>query len=116
MSTAAYPRARWFWVGFLVVTLVVAGGVSYLASASPDGLDSATLRGCQVLKRGGADELVGQCIAQSAHDHAMAASPLADYTVGGVQNSGGAAGVIGVVITLALAGGLFRVIARGSRG
>ncbi len=115
MSSSATVRTRLFWIGCLVVTLLVAGGLSYLASASPDGLDSATLRGCQVVERGGADELTGQCIAQSAHDHAMAASPLADYSLAGAQNSGGAAGVIGVVITLAVAGGMFRLIARGSR-
>ncbi len=109
-------RNRLFWVGFLVATLLIAGGVSYLASADPDGLDSATLRGCQIVEGGGPAELTGRCIAQSEQHHALAASPLADYSVGGVENSGGAAGVIGVVITLALAGGLFRVIARGGRG
>ena len=107
---------RVFWVGFLVATLLIAGGVSYLASASPDGLDSAAQRGCQVVEHDGAAELTGQCIAQSAHDHAMAASPLADYSVGGVANSVGAAGVFGVLITLALAVGVLRLVARSSRG
>lgn len=103
---------RLFWIGFLVITLLVAGCVSYLASASPDGLDSATLRGCQVVKAGGAETLTGQCIAQSAGDHAMAASPLADYSIAGMDNSVGAAGIIGVVVTLTLARGLFWVLGR----
>ena len=81
-------------------------------SASPDGLDSATLRGCQVVSHDGAEALTGQCIAQSSHGHAVAAAPLADYTIGGAQNSGGIAGVIGVLVTLVLAGGLFRLISR----
>ncbi len=42
---------RWrFWVAFAAATLVIAGLVSYFASSSPDGLDSATLRGCQVVE------------------------------------------------------------------
>ena len=39
-------KSRWqFWVGFAVVTLLIAGVVSYFASSSPDGLDATTLRG-----------------------------------------------------------------------
>jgi cobalt/nickel transport protein len=105
-------RNRLFWAGFLIVTLLIAGGLSYAASSSPDGLDSATLQGCQVVERDGAEELTGQCIAQNAREHAMADSPLADYSVRGVADSGGIAGVIGVVVTLALAGGLFWTIGR----
>lgn len=105
-----------FRIVLLLVTLLIAGGVSYLASASPDGLDSATLRGCQVVEHTGVPELTGQCIAQSAHDHPMAASPLADYAVAGAPHSVGVAGVIGVIVTLVLAGGLFRTIARRSGG
>lgn len=102
-----------FWIAALLATLLVAGGLSYLASSSPDGLDSATLRGCQVTEQGGAEQLSGQCIAQGARDHAMAASPLADYTVAGADGSGGLAGVIGVTVTLAAAGVLFWTLSRG---
>ena len=45
----ATTQRRWFWIAFAVVTLLIAGGVSYLASSSPDGLDSATLQGCEVI-------------------------------------------------------------------
>lgn len=113
MTTA--PGSRGFWIGFLAVTLLIAGGFSYLASSSPDGLDSVTLQGCQVAEHGGQEVLTGQCIAQDARAHALAGSPLADYSVRGLRGAGGLAGVIGVVITLALAAGLFRFIARSSR-
>ncbi len=109
---AATPGTRRLWVGFLIATLVVAGGLSYLASASPDGLDAATLRGCEVIGPDGAEQPTGQCVAQTAHDHALAGSPLADYTLGGVAGSVGAAGVIGAVVTLAVAGLFFWTLAR----
>lgn len=105
-------RAKTFWIGFLIITLLIAGGVSYLASSSPDGLDSATLQGCEVIEVDGAEALTGSCIAQHAGDHAMATSPLADYTIAGKDGTGGLAGVIGVIVTLAVAGGLFWLIAR----
>ena len=109
---AATPGTRRLWVGFLIATLVVAGGLSYLASSSPDGLDAATLRGCETIRSDGAEQLAGQCIAQTAHDHALAGSPLADYTLGGAAGSVGAAGVIGAVVTLAVAGLFFWALAR----
>lgn len=102
-------------LGLLLATLLIAGGVSYLASASPDGLDAATLRGCSVVVRDGAEELTGDCIARSARDHTMSGSPLADYTVGGAGGSGGLAGIIGAAVTLALAVGVFRALARHQR-
>ncbi len=110
--TASTQRRWTFWIGFVIVTLIIAGGVSYLASSSPDGLDSATLKGCEVVEVDGTEELHGDCIAQHAGDHAMAASPLADYAVAGKDGTGGLAGIVGVVVTVAVAGGLFWVIAR----
>ncbi|MGE0216687.1 PDGLE domain-containing protein [Mycolicibacterium sp.] len=104
---------RWrFWIGFAVVTLLIAGGVSYLASPSPDGLDSATLRGCEVVETAAGEELRGDCIAQHADEHALAGSPLADYAVGGTDGTGGLAGIVGVVVTVAVAGGAFWLISR----
>jgi cobalt/nickel transport protein len=103
---------RAFWVGFAAVTLMIAGGVSYLASASPDGLDSATLQGCQIVETDRGEVLTGDCIAQHATDHAMAGSPLADYSIGGREGTGGLAGVVGVVVTVVVAGAAFWAIAR----
>ncbi|ABM13106.1 MULTISPECIES: PDGLE domain-containing protein [Mycolicibacterium] len=110
--TGPTRRSWWFWIGFALVTLVVAGGVSYLASSSPDGLDSATLQGCEVVETADGEELRGDCIAQHARDHALAGSPLADYALGGRDGTGGLAGVLGVVVTVVVAGGAFWSIAR----
>lgn len=92
-----------FWLGFAVVALLIAGGLSYLASSDPDGLDTVALNGCTETSAG----LEGTCIAQNATDHHTAASPLADYTVFGGHGTVGIAGIIGVVVVLVLAGGLF---------
>jgi cobalt/nickel transport protein len=103
---------RLFWIGFAVVTVLIAGGLSYLASSSPDGLDSATLRGCQVVESAGGEQLRGDCIAQRADGHALAGSPLADYAIGGRNGTVGLAGVAGVAVTVLLAFGAFWLIAR----
>jgi cobalt/nickel transport protein len=108
----ATTQRRWFWIAFAVVTLLIAGGVSYLASSSPDGLDSATLQGCEVIATADGDELTGDCIAQHADEHALAGSPLADYAIGGRDGTGGLAGILGVVVTIVIAGGAFWLIAR----
>ena len=82
---------------------------------TPDGLDSATLKGCEVVQTAHGEELTGSCIAQRAEDHDLAASPLADYAVGGDSRFTGVAGVAGVVVTLALAGGLFWLLRKRTR-
>lgn len=92
-----------FFIAFGVVALLIAGLLSYLASSNPDGLDSVTLNGCTEVNEG----LSGECIAQNAKDHDLAGSPLADYALVGREGTVGVAGVIGVVVTLVLAGGLF---------
>lgn len=115
-APAQNRRAAGFFLGFLVVALLIAGGLSYVASSDPDGLDSVTLQGCQVTEVDGAEQLDGACIAQNAQDSATAGSPLSGYAVGGQDGTVGLAGVLGVVVTLALGGGLFWVLRRrGSR-
>ncbi|MFC8045466.1 PDGLE domain-containing protein [Nocardia sp. NPDC057353] len=102
-----------FLFGFAGAAVLVAGVLSYLASAQPDGLDATTQRGCTVV----ADELEGECIAQSAEEHELADSPLADYTVDGNDTMTGIAGVLGVAATFAVLFALVRLLlaARPSR-
>lgn len=91
---------RRFLLAFLVVSLLVAGVASYYASSHPDGLEYVAG------KTGFAD---------TAKDHPSAGSPLADYSVAGVDDarlSGGLAGVIGVGTVLVLSSGLFLVLRR----
>ncbi len=82
-APAPSRRGARFHVGFLLVALIIAGGLSYFASPHPDGLDSVTLQGCQVTEVDGAEQLDGDCIAQHARDSATAGSPLADYSIVG---------------------------------
>jgi cobalt/nickel transport protein len=97
---------------FLLVALLLAGVVSYAASSSPDGLDAVTQSGCEAVESAGGEQLQGTCIAQNAGEHATAASPFADYAVGGNEALTGVAGVVGVIATLLVAGGLFWLLRR----
>nr|WP_296776300.1 PDGLE domain-containing protein [Rhodococcus sp. (in: high G+C Gram-positive bacteria)] len=106
---------RKFYLGFALAAVLIAGMLSYLASSHPDGLDSATLRGCESTETDAGETLTGSCIAQSATEHRMTSSPLADYTIFGSDSLSGVAGVIGVIATFAVAGGLFWLIARTRR-
>ncbi|WP_329279659.1 energy-coupling factor ABC transporter permease [Streptomyces sp. NBC_00691] len=88
------------WIGGVVTALVLAGFVSFYASASPDGLE-------KVAADKGIDSKV--------EDHAAADSPLADYGVKGIETarlSGGLAGAIGVGATLAVGTGAFWTVRR----
>ena len=115
MSTSSPVSLRRFLIGFALVALLVAGAVSYLASSSPDGLDSATTRGCETVETDAGETLVGDCIARNASAHPLSDSPLADYTVGGRSHLTGVAGVIGATATFVVAGGLFWLLARARR-
>nr|WP_239521886.1 PDGLE domain-containing protein [Geodermatophilus sabuli] len=91
------------WLAGLLVALLVAGVGSWYASGSPDGLEWAA-------------EETG--FSHTAEDSAAADSPLAEYAVDGVGSerlSGGLAGVIGVAVTLVLAGGLTMLVRRRGR-
>ncbi|MEU3396896.1 energy-coupling factor ABC transporter permease [Streptomyces filamentosus] len=100
---APAPKSpRKLWIGGVVTALVLAGVVSFYASASPDGLE-------KVAADQGIDAKADQ------YEHATADSPLADYGVEGVESarlSGGLAGVIGVGATLAVGTGAFWAVRR----
>ena len=102
MSTAAKIKTRRFFLVFLLAALIIGGVVSFYGSGHPDGLEYVA-RSTGVL--------------DTAKHSASAASPLADYGVTGLRNprlSSGLAGIIGVLVTLLLAGGLFWVLRRGT--
>ncbi len=105
------PRSR-FLLGLLLAALVTAGGLSYLASPQPDGLDSVTLHGCTLTDTAAGEQLDGTCIAQNATEHGTAGSPLADYAVGGRDGTTGLAGVVGVLVTALVARLVFRALRR----
>lgn len=102
-------RRSWGFVAVgLLVALLLAGVVSNYASSHPDGLDSSLLKGCTVNAQG--EITGGSCPAQRSKEHELADSPLANYGVRGVDNrflSTGLSGVLGVLLTFALGGGLF---------
>ncbi|MCQ4122171.1 PDGLE domain-containing protein [Rhodococcus tibetensis] len=114
MSMSSWSSRR-FLLGFALAVLLIAGVVSSLASASPDGLDAATLRGCDTVETETGEALVGDCIAKNAADHQLSATPLADYAVGGRSGLTGVAGIIGAVATFAVAAVVFRLLARARR-
>ena len=88
------------------MALLLAGVVSYAASREPRRARRRDATGCQRGEVDRQEPLEGQCIAQHAGEHATAGSPLADYTVGGDSGAlTGVAGVIGVLVTLLVAGG-----------
>ncbi|MET8839447.1 energy-coupling factor ABC transporter permease [Streptomyces rubiginosohelvolus] len=96
----ARRSARGFWITGLVSAFLLAGFVSFYASANPDGLE-------RVASDQGFDEKV--------EEHGAADSPLADYGVGDIANarlSGGLAGVIGVSATVVVGTGVFWVVRR----
>lgn len=100
VPAAARTSRRTLWATGLVTSLVLAGFVSFYASASPDGLE-------KVAADKGIDAKTGK--------HATSDSPLADYGVKDVTNarlSGGLAGVIGVGATVVGGSAVFWAVRR----
>ncbi|WP_114253517.1 energy-coupling factor ABC transporter permease [Streptomyces sp. Go-475] len=88
------------WAAGLAASLVLAGFVSFYASADPDGLEKVA---------------ADHGIDKKAEDHAVADSPLADYGVKDVEDarlSGGLAGVIGVGVTVVAGSAVFWAVRR----
>ncbi|GAB2754981.1 energy-coupling factor ABC transporter permease [Streptomyces bullii] len=97
---AARASHRTVWIAGLVTSLVLAGFVSFYASADPDGLEKVA---------------ADHGIDKKAEDHAIADSPLADYGVKEVEDarlSGGLAGVIGVGVTVVAGSTVFWAVRR----
>ncbi|MGK5548273.1 energy-coupling factor ABC transporter permease [Streptomyces sp. URMC 127] len=89
------PRGKRIWFVGVAAALLCAGGLSYYASSSPDGLE-------KVAHDKGIDS--------KEEAHAAKDSPLADYQIKDVSDerlSGGLAGVIGVGATLAAGTAVF---------
>ncbi|MEV0206844.1 energy-coupling factor ABC transporter permease [Streptomyces sp. NPDC050788] len=100
VPAAARTSRRKLWVTGLVTSLVLAGFVSFYASANPDGLE-------KVAHDKGIDK--------KEEKHASSDSPLADYGVKDIANarlSGGLAGVIGVGVTVVAGSGVFWAVRR----
>ncbi|MFJ3672249.1 energy-coupling factor ABC transporter permease [Streptomyces sp. NPDC090106] len=99
-APVAARSPRKVWLAGLAASLLLAGVVSFYASANPDGLE-------KVASDKGIDANV--------EEHAAADSPLADYGVKDVENarlSGGLAGVIGVGVTIVAGTGVFWAVRR----
>jgi cobalt/nickel transport protein len=91
-----------FYALFFLAALSLAGGISYYASSSPDGLEKVA---------------EDEGFLESAEDSAVSNSPLADYGLAGLDNerlSVGIAGVVGVLATAVIALALFALIKKRS--
>ncbi|MEU9555471.1 energy-coupling factor ABC transporter permease [Streptomyces fumanus] len=99
-APAAARSHRKLWLTGLVTSLVLAGFVSFYASANPDGLEKVA---------------ADKGIDKTAEEHAAADSPLADYGVKDIADarlSGGLAGVIGVGVTVVAGSAVFWAVRR----
>ncbi|MBO1336504.1 energy-coupling factor ABC transporter permease [Streptomyces sp. VRA16 Mangrove soil] len=95
---------RKVWAIGLVTSLVLAGFVSFYASANPDGLEKVAH---------------DQGIDKKTKPHHTSDSPLADYGVKDITDariSGGLAGVIGVGVTVVAGSGVFWALRRRRTG
>jgi hypothetical protein len=102
-DTGRSRRTKLFLLAGLFVALALAGIGSYYASSSPDGLTKVS---------------ENHGFASSEQPHHAGDSPLAGYQTKDVHNSrlsGGLAGVIGVGVTFAVAGGAALLIRRRAR-
>lgn len=91
-----------FYLLFFIAALSLAGGLSFYASSSPDGLEKVA---------------EDEGFLESAQDSALSNSPLADYGLAGLDGerlSVGIAGVVGVVATAVIALALFTLIKKRS--
>jgi cobalt/nickel transport protein len=100
-------RPRLVFGAFVAAGLIVALGLAFFvspsASGDPDGLNRVA---------------IDEGFADTERDHALGDAPTAGYEVRGVDDdrlSTGLAGVIGVAVTFAVAGGVMLVVRRARR-
>ena len=89
-----------FLLAGLAVALILAVGVSGFASSKPDGLEKVAAQ---------------QSFDAGERPHPLAAGPFAGYGTRGLGDDGfgrGVAGLVGVVLTFAVAGGAVRFASR----
>lgn len=93
-------RTRIVVLAGLLVALFLAGGLSYYASSSPDGLNRVA---------------IDEGFDKGEKDHALDDSPLSGYSLRGVDNerlSGGLAGILGVGLTFAVGSAIALAVRR----
>jgi cobalt/nickel transport protein len=91
-----------FYISFFLAAAALAGGVSFYASSSPDGLEKVA---------------EDEGFLETAKDSAVSGSPLADYGVSGLDNerlSVGLAGLVGVLVTAIIAIAIFNLVKKKS--
>lgn len=84
----------------LLVSLAIAGVLSYYASSQPDGLEKVA---------------EDKSFLNTAKDSVNAGTPLADYGITGLEHerlSVGLSGIIGVIVTLIVAFAIFKTLAK----
>jgi cobalt/nickel transport protein len=89
-----------FLLGGILVSIFVAGFISYYASSSPDGLEKVA---------------EDKGFLDTAKDSANSDSFLADYGIAGIDNerlSVGLSGIIGVIATLSVSLLIFKTLAK----
>jgi cobalt/nickel transport protein len=89
-----------FLLGGIMVSIFVAGFISYYASSSPDGLEKVA---------------EDKGFLDTAKDSANSDSFLADYGIAGIDNerlSVGLSGLIGVIATLSVSLLIFKTLAK----
>lgn len=95
LSDQRLAKTRTFVIGGVLVALVFAAVISQFAAPDPDGLESVA-------------EETG--FIESGTDHALADSIFADYATSGISNESlslAIAGIVGTLVTLAVAFGIF---------
>ena len=99
-APASRRSAKGLLIGGLLLAFLLAGFLSGFASSEPDGLEKVA---------------GDQGFLEAGRDSAVSGFPLADYAVRGIEDerlAGGLAGVIGVLLTLAVGTLVFYAVSK----